>query len=114
MASTTVTPASPLSVLGLWRIAPDTRLPARAERTLENLRRDSEILIGWVQAALVAVLGTLYLVSPSTSPVDAVFRPSPGRSASTPASRCCACTLPTATACRSPSSSAPWWWTSPC
>ncbi len=77
MASTTVTPASPLNVLGLWRIAPDTRLPARAERTLENLRRDSEILIGWVQAALVAVLGTLYLVSPSTSPVDAVFRPVP-------------------------------------
>ncbi|MEO8144500.1 MAG: adenylate/guanylate cyclase domain-containing protein [Betaproteobacteria bacterium] len=77
MTPTTVTPASPLNVLGLWRISPDTRLPARAERTLENLRRDSEILIGWVQAALVAVLGTLYLVSPSTSPVDAVFRPVP-------------------------------------
>jgi len=77
MTSTTVPSASPLNVLGLWRIAPDTRLPARAERTLENLRRDSEILIGWVQAALVAVLGTLYLVSPSTSPVDAVFRPVP-------------------------------------
>jgi adenylate cyclase len=77
MTSTTVTPASPLNVLGLWRIAPATRLPARAERTLENLRRDSEILIGWVQAALVAVLGTLYLVSPSTSPIDAIFRPVP-------------------------------------
>lgn len=77
MTSNTVTPPSPLTVLGLWRIAPDTRLPARAERTLENLRRDSEILIGWVQAALVAVLGTLYLVSPSTSPDDAVFRPVP-------------------------------------
>jgi len=77
MTSTTATPASPLKVLGLWRIAPETRLPARAERTLENLRRDSEILIGWVQAALVAVLGTLYLVSPSTSPIDAVFHPVP-------------------------------------
>ena len=77
MTSTMVTPASPLNGLGLWRVAPDTRLPARAERTLENLRRDSEILIGWVQAALVAVLGTLYLVSPSTSPVDAVLRPVP-------------------------------------
>ena len=42
-----------------------------------DLRRESEILIGWVQAALVTVLGTLYLVAPSTSPADAVFRPVP-------------------------------------
>jgi adenylate cyclase len=42
-----------------------------------DLRRRSEFLIGWVQAALVIVLGTLYLVAPSTSPADAVFRPVP-------------------------------------
>ena len=40
-------------------------------------RTKSENLIGWVQAALVTVLGTLYLVAPSTSPPDAVFRPVP-------------------------------------
>jgi adenylate cyclase len=46
-------------------------------RAIKCLRRDSEILIGWVQAALVAVLGGLYLVAPSTSPADAVFHPVP-------------------------------------
>lgn len=66
-----------LSWFGQWRVRPDERLPARVERALADLRRRSEILIGWVQAALVTVLGTLYLVAPSTSPVDAVFRPVP-------------------------------------
>jgi adenylate cyclase len=52
-------------------------MPARVERTIADLRRRNEILIGWVQAALVLVLGTLYLAAPSTSPADAVFRPVP-------------------------------------
>lgn len=68
---------SVLSWFGQWRINPEVRLPARVERALADLRRESEILIGWVQAALVAVLGTLYLVAPSTSPIDEVFRPVP-------------------------------------
>ena len=68
---------SVLSWFGLWRVKPDMRLPARVERALAELRRRSEILIGWVQASLIAVLGTLYVVAPSTSPVDAVFRPVP-------------------------------------
>lgn len=68
---------SVLSWFGQWRDRPEVRLPARVERALADLRRESEILIGWVQAALVAVLGTLYLVAPSTSPLDAVFRPVP-------------------------------------
>ncbi|MBI3375435.1 MAG: adenylate/guanylate cyclase domain-containing protein [Betaproteobacteria bacterium] len=53
------------------------QLPARVGRALADLRRKSEILIGWVQAALISVLGTLYFVAPSTSPSDAVFRPVP-------------------------------------
>ena len=68
---------SVLSWLGQWRVRPEVQLPARVERALVDLRRESEILIGWVQAALVTVLGTLYLVAPSTSPADAVFRPVP-------------------------------------
>ena len=68
---------SVLSWLGQWRIRPEAQLPARVERALADLRRKSEILTGWVQAALVSVLGTLYLVAPSTSPSDAVFRPVP-------------------------------------
>jgi adenylate cyclase len=68
---------SVLGWFGQWRIRPEERLPARVERALVDLRRQSEILIGWVQATLVAVFGALYFVAPSTSPSDAVFRPVP-------------------------------------
>jgi len=68
---------SVLGWFGQWRVNPEMQLPARVERALADLRRKSEILIGWVQAALVLVLGALYLVAPSTSPSDAVFRPVP-------------------------------------
>jgi adenylate cyclase len=68
---------SVLGWFGQWRVNPEMQLPARVERALADLRRKSEILIGWVQAALVSVLGALYLVAPSTSPSDAVFRPVP-------------------------------------
>jgi adenylate cyclase len=77
MASNPPNDKSVLSWLGLWRIRPDMHLPARVERALSELQKRSEILIGWVQAALIAVLGTLYLVAPSTSPADAIFRPVP-------------------------------------
>jgi adenylate cyclase len=77
MASETATVESVLGWFGQWRIKPEERLPARVERALVDLRRRSEILIGWIQAALVSVLGALYLVAPSTSPADAVFRPVP-------------------------------------
>ena len=68
---------SVLGWFGQWRDKPDVQLPARVERALLDLRRKSEILIGWVQATLVLVFGSLYLVAPSTSPSDAVFRPVP-------------------------------------
>jgi hypothetical protein len=66
-----------LSWFGQWHDIPRAQLPARVVRAIKCLRRDSEILIGWVQATLVAVLGGLYLVAPSTSPADAVFHPVP-------------------------------------
>ena len=68
---------SVLNWFGLWKITPEMRLPARVERALLELRRRSEILIGWVQAALVGLLGALYLAAPGTAPADAVFHPVP-------------------------------------
>lgn len=62
-------------------VAPATgaapRLPARVVRALAEQRDRSEILTGWVQALVIVVLATLYLVAPSTSPADLVFRPAP-------------------------------------
>ena len=53
------------------------RLPARVLRAIEAQRERSEILTGWVQAVIIALLGTLYLVAPSSSPVDFFLRPAP-------------------------------------
>jgi len=53
------------------------RLPARVLRAIEAQRERSEILTGWVQAAIIGILGTLYFVAPSTSPADFLFRPAP-------------------------------------
>jgi len=50
-----------------------TRLPARVVRAIEAQRERSEILTSWVQALLVAVLATLYIVAPKTSPADAII-----------------------------------------
>jgi adenylate cyclase len=58
-------------------MAEATRLPARVVRALERQRERSEILTSWVQAVVIAVLGTLYFVSPSSSPVDFYLRPAP-------------------------------------
>lgn len=57
--------------------SPPPRLPARVVRAIELQREQGEILTSWVQAAIVAVLAALYVVAPSTSPVDAAFRPVP-------------------------------------
>jgi adenylate cyclase len=56
---------------------PEARLPARVLRAIEAQRARSEILTGWVQATIIAILATLYLVAPSTSPADVIFRPAP-------------------------------------
>ncbi len=72
-----LTTGTVLHWLGQWRDKPGHRLPARVERALGELDRKSEILIGWVQAALISVLGGLYLVAPGTAPSDASFHPVP-------------------------------------
>jgi adenylate cyclase len=63
--------------LAVPRPAARPRLPARVVRALEAHRERSEILTSWVQAALVAVLATLYIVAPKTAPVDAMLQPVP-------------------------------------
>ena len=55
--------------------APKARLPARVQRAIEAQRARSEILTGWVQAAVIALLATLYFASPSSSPVELHLRP---------------------------------------
>jgi adenylate cyclase len=56
---------------------PVPRLPARVLRAIETQRARSEILTGWVQAAIIAILATLYFIAPSTSPADFFMRPAP-------------------------------------
>lgn len=56
---------------------PAPRLPARVLRAIETQRARSEILTGWVQAAIIAVLATLYFIAPSSSPTEFFMRPAP-------------------------------------
>lgn len=77
MATAPEQPDKVLGWLGQWRDKPDHRLPARVERSLKDLDRRSEILIGWVQAALISVLGGLYVVAPGTAPPDSMIYPVP-------------------------------------
>ena len=56
---------------------PEARLPARVLRAIETQRARSEILTGWVQAAIIAILAMLYFAAPSTSPVALILRPAP-------------------------------------
>lgn len=77
MATETPSPDVVLSWLGQWRGGYGAGTPARVVRALNELDRRSEILIGWVQAALISVLGALYLVAPGTAPADASFYPVP-------------------------------------
>ncbi|MGB7183325.1 MAG: adenylate/guanylate cyclase domain-containing protein [Burkholderiaceae bacterium] len=51
-----------------------TRLPARVTRAIHAQRERSEILTGWVQAALIAILASLFFLAPSTSPDNAAVR----------------------------------------
>src|SRR5262245_61874713 len=53
------------------------RLPERVERTVREQQDTSEVLIGWIQLAVVLVFAILYAVSPKTFTADAPFRPVP-------------------------------------
>ncbi len=68
-----------LPIAEIPSIAPleGVRLPPRVQDALKQQRRSSEILIGWVQLAVVAAFGTLYWLSPKTFPAEADFVPIP-------------------------------------
>jgi adenylate cyclase len=53
------------------------RLPRHVVDAIAAQTRANEILIGWVQAALVASFAILYAFSRKTFPADAVFQPVP-------------------------------------
>jgi len=55
----------------------DAALPARVRAALRDQQASSEILIGWIQLAVVAAFGTLYALSPKAFPAEVEFRPIP-------------------------------------
>ncbi|MEQ9333977.1 adenylate/guanylate cyclase domain-containing protein, partial [Thalassobaculum sp.] len=57
--------------------AGETALPARVRAALSEQQASSEILIGWIQLAVVTAFGALYLVSPKAFPPEVEFRPIP-------------------------------------
>ena len=66
---------SPLRALALP--APGPNLPERVERAVREQQDASEILIGWIQLAVVMTFAALYAISPKTFAADAPFRPVP-------------------------------------
>jgi len=52
-------------------------LPARVKDAIQGQQDRSEILIGWIQLAVVVTFGTLYAVSPKTFSEDVAFAPVP-------------------------------------
>ncbi len=74
--------AAPLAAgwprLAAWLARADLgQLPRHVVRRIAEQERANEILIGWVQAGLVATFAVLYFASRKTAPVDAVFHPVP-------------------------------------
>jgi adenylate cyclase len=53
------------------------KLPARVRETIEAQQDESEILIGWVQLAVVIAFGVLYILAPKTFSEEAAFAPVP-------------------------------------
>lgn len=61
-----------------WLAHPDPgELPRHVAAAIAEQERSNEILIGWVQAALVAAFAVLYAFSRKTFPVEAAFQPVP-------------------------------------
>lgn len=52
-------------------------LPLRVRAALLEQEASSEILIGWIQLAVLAAFGTLYAISPKAFPPEVEFRPIP-------------------------------------
>jgi adenylate cyclase len=61
----------------VFRSAIESDLPPRVRQRIREQQAASEILVGWVQLAVVLFLGILYAVSPKTFSADAMFAPVP-------------------------------------
>ncbi|HVE49306.1 MAG TPA: adenylate/guanylate cyclase domain-containing protein [Casimicrobiaceae bacterium] len=61
----------------IFRRAPRTELPTRISERIEAQESASEVLLGWIQLAIVVGFGVVYIVSPKTFAADAPFRPVP-------------------------------------
>lgn len=56
---------------------PAHRLPERVERAVREQQDATEVLIGWIQLAVVSTFAALYALSPKTFAADAPFHPVP-------------------------------------
>jgi len=52
-------------------------LPNRVQRAIQNQHESSEILLAWVQLAVVGLFATFYFIAPKTFAPDAVIKPVP-------------------------------------
>jgi len=75
----TVYPESRRVRLGrfLFGEAPDANPPERVRQAIASQQYQSEILIGWVQLAVVVTFGVLYGLSPKTFNAEMMFAPVP-------------------------------------
>ncbi len=70
--------SSPFRRALAWLSGADSgTLPARVQRDLERQQQQNEILVGWVQAALILTFALLYAFSRKTFTSDAAFHPVP-------------------------------------
>ncbi len=64
-------------IAGLVRTPPMEHLPPRIREAIIRQQDQSEILIGWVQLAVVLTFTTLYLVAPTPTNAEVIFDPVP-------------------------------------
>ena len=55
----------------------ESRLPPRVMEGIRRQQASSEVLIGWVQLAVVLIFATLYTIAPKTFTAEADFAPVP-------------------------------------
>ena len=55
----------------------EKELPSRVQRVIVEQQAASEVLIGWVQLAVVVLFGALYFLAPKTFSPEAEFEPVP-------------------------------------
>lgn len=61
----------------LFRRPPRAVLPLRIATRIDAQESASEILVGWIQLAIVVGFGAVYMIAPKTFSADAPFRPVP-------------------------------------